>query len=272
MSFQDHIALEQVKSGEYSVTIHDKYWIVAGPNGGYLAALFANAGDLHLNSPERQLRSLTTHFLSPPKLGDAKIMVTTERSGRLVDFLRFELVQGDKTLLLATGVWGVKGASPSSPQLRMPDVPPPDKCIPIDRIIEHPIRLREQWETRSAMTPELTQDTIGQQRQEADLSWWIRPAEPTATGAPLIVAISDALPPPVFSITPQIRFVPTIDLTVHIRAELSTIDWPAAEWVLVRFVTRHVSNGYLEEDGQIWLQDGTLLGMSRQLSVAKQLN
>ena len=84
MSFQDHIALEQVGTGEYNLTIHDKYWIVAGPNGGYLAALFANAGNLHLNSPERQLRSLTTHFLSPPKLGEARITVKTERSGRLV--------------------------------------------------------------------------------------------------------------------------------------------------------------------------------------------
>ena len=109
MSFQDHIALEEVGTGEYNLTIHDKYWIVAGPNGGYLAALFANAGNLHLNSPERQLRSLTTHFLSPPKLGEARITVKTERSGRLVDFLRLELVQNDRTLLLATGVWGSAG-------------------------------------------------------------------------------------------------------------------------------------------------------------------
>ena len=269
MSFQDHIALEQVGTGEYSLTIHDKYWIVAGPNGGYLAALFANAGNLHLNSPERQLRSLTTHFLSPPKLGEARITVKTERSGRLVDFLRLELVQNDRTLLLATGVWGSAGESPPEPQLKMPKVPSPDKCTPIDKIIEHPIRLREQWETRSAMGEKLTQQAIGQQRQEAELSWWIRPVEPTLTGTPLIVAISDALPPPIFAMAPQIQFVPTVDLTVHIRAEINTLDWPAAEWVLVRFATRHISHGYLEEDGQIWLRDGTLLGMSRQLSVAK---
>ena len=123
MSFQDHIALEEVGTGEYNLTIHDKYWIVAGPNGGYLAALFANAGNLHLNSPERQLRSLTTHFLSPPKLGEARITVKTERSGRLVDFLRLELVQNDRTLLLATGVWGSAGESPPEPQLKMPKVP-----------------------------------------------------------------------------------------------------------------------------------------------------
>ena len=269
MSFQDYIALEQIDTGEYTVTIHDKYWIVAGPNGGYLAALFANAGNLHINSPGRQLRSLTTHFLSPPKLGDARITVTTERSGRLVDFLRFKLVQNNKTLLLATGVWGSAGESPTTPQLKIPDVPSPDECTPIDRIIEHPIRLREQWETRSAMGAELTQETIGQKKREPDLSWWIRPIEHTMTGAPLIVAISDALPPPIFTTSPQIQFVPTIDLTVYIRADLSTVDWPANEWVLVRFVTRHVSHGYLEEDGQIWLRDGTLLGMSRQLSVAK---
>ncbi len=269
MAFHDHIALKKVDTGKYHVTIHDKYWIVAGPNGGYLAALLANAGDLHINSPNRQLRSLTTHFLSTPKLGEATLTVTTERSGRLVNFLRLELCQNDKTILLGTGVWGLSGDSPSSPNLAMPNVPPPLKCPPINKLTEQPTRLHEQWDIRSAHATEITQASIDELGPDPDLSWWIRPAVQTITSAPLIVAISDALPPPIFVATTLLRFVPTVDLTVHIRADLNTINWPADEWVLARFVTRHVSHGFLEEDGEMWLSDGTLLGMSRQLSVAK---
>ena len=259
----------KIETGKYRVTIHNKYWIVAGPNGGYLAALLANAGDLHINSPDRQLRSLTTHFLSPPQLGEAILTVSTERSGRLVDFLRLELHQNNKTILLGTGVWGLSGSSPSSPQLKIPDVPPPEKCPLINRLTEQPTLLHEQWEIRSALTTEVTQASIDQLGPDPDLFWWIRPTEHTITSAPLIVAISDALPPPIFVASTLIRYVPTIDLTVHIRADLNTTSWSGAEWVLARFVTKHVSHGFLEEDGQMWLRDGTLLGMSRQLSVAK---
>jgi len=269
MAFHDHIALTKIELGKYRVTIHDKYWIVAGPNGGYLAALLANAGDLHINSPDRQLRTLTTHFLSPPQLGEATLTVSIERSGRRVDFLRLELCQDGKTILLGTGVWGLSGDDSSSLQLIMPDVPPPEECTPINRLTEQPTRLHEQWEIRSTHSTEVTHASIDELGSDPDLFWWIRPTEHTITNAPLIVAISDALPPPIFVASSLIRFVPTIDLTVHVRADLNTTRWTADEWVFTRFVTRHVAHGFLEEDGYMWLKDGTLLGMSRQLSVAK---
>ncbi|MBG01944.1 MAG: hypothetical protein CL470_06710 [Acidimicrobiaceae bacterium] len=268
MAFNDDIALKKLDTGKYHLNIHDKYWIVAGPNGGYLAALLANAGDLHVNSPDRQLRSLTTHFLAPPKVGEATITVSTERSGRLVDFLRLELRQNSKTILLGTGVWGLSGDSPDTPRLTMPDVPGPLECSPINRLTEQSTRLHEQWEIRSAHSNG-TAKSIEELGPEPDLLWWIRPVQLTTPNAPLVVAISDALPPPIFVTSAGFRFVPTIDLTVHLRADLKTMEWRTDSWVLARFVTRHIANGFLEEDGQMWLSDGTLIGMSRQLSIAK---
>jgi acyl-CoA thioesterase len=57
--------------------------------------------------------------------------------------------------------------------------------------------------------------------------------------------------------------VPTIDLTVHVRNPVP----PGTEWVLVRFTTRALAGGFLEEDGELWHPDGTLLAQSRQLAV-----
>jgi hypothetical protein len=37
--------------------------------------------------------------------------------------------------------------------------------------------------------------------------------------------------------------------------------------VLVRFRTRTSADGFLEEDGQIWAPDGTLIAQSRQLAI-----
>ena len=50
---------------------------------------------------------------------------------------------------------------------------------------------------------------------------------------------------------------------MHFRGE------PARDsaWCLVRFRTREVGAGYLEESGEVWSTDGRLLADSRQLAV-----
>ena len=55
---------------------------------------------------------------------------------------------------------------------------------------------------------------------------------------------------------------PTIDLTVHIRAPL-----PVTGPLLARFTSRLASDGFFEEDGELWAPDGTLVAQSRQLAL-----
>ena len=53
----------------------------------------------------------------------------------------------------------------------------------------------------------------------------------------------------------------TIQLTVHLRAH------PAPGWLACRATTRFVSNGYHEEDFEVWDSAGTLVAQSRQLAL-----
>ncbi|MBB33669.1 MAG: hypothetical protein CL455_08470 [Acidimicrobiaceae bacterium] len=262
MALHDDVALQALGSGVFETEIVDRYWIVVGPNGGYLAALVASAGDTHVADSARQLRSLTIHYLLPPKLGKVRINVQAVRSGKSVDFLRFEMLQDDKPVLVATGVWALSSKAIEGPTLIMPEVPSPGLCLPGVRLTEKPTRLHEQWEIRSV-------DTLETNTQTPDLTWWIRPAKETPMSSSLVVAIADALPPPIFVLSPDLKSVPTIDLTVHIRTDLASVNWDSDSWVLVHFTTTHVSGGFLEEDGYIWHQNGTLLGMSRQLALAR---
>jgi len=269
MALHDDIALQVLGSGSFAGEIVDNYWIASGPNGGYLGALLASAGDLHVGEVARQLRSLTVHYLLPPKLGPIAIKVETVRSGKSVEFLRLAMIQEDVPVLVATGAWALGSETVGNPTLTMPEVPPPNSCPSGVRLTEKPTRLHEQWEIRSV---ENNRDPVNSQDPATlapDLTWWIRPATGTPMSSSLIVAIADALPPPIFVTFPTLRLVPTIDLTVHIRTDLASVNWRSDSWALVHFSTTHASEGFLEEDGRIWHQDGTLLGMSRQLALAR---
>ena len=77
MAFHKDIALTPVKDGLFQTEIIEDYWIIVGPNGGYLGALLTSAGDIHVGKDSHQLRGLTIHYLSPPKLGTTQVSVET---------------------------------------------------------------------------------------------------------------------------------------------------------------------------------------------------
>lgn len=84
------------------------------------------------------------------------------------------------------------------------------------------------------------------------------------------MAYADAWPPAVFvsDALPRVAGgVPTLDLTVHVRTPLPVPDMRPDDPVLVVFKTREVSQGLLEEDGEIWSPGGRLLAHSRQLAM-----
>lgn len=264
MSFDDATLVQPLAAGRYRCHVSKDYWVVRGPNGGYLAAILTRAGEAHLADPSRQLRSLTVHYLRPPGEGAAEIEVTTEQLGRSVAYLRITMTQGDRPILLATGAWATPREGFDFPGWPAPEVAPPEACPDLTRVREgHSIPIHGQWEIRSA-----TEGAMFGSGQAPDLIWWIRPRVPRTLDAALLVAISDALPPPIFVTEVGPMAVPTIDLTIHVRALLANVAWTPGDWILARFTTQYASGGFLEEDGAIWTAGGVLLAHSRQLALS----
>ena len=265
MAFHDDIILQEVSSGLFATEIIEDYWIIVGPNGGYLGALITNAAEMHLEREPYQLRGITIHYLTPPKLGPIEIRVTTIRTGKSVTFLQFEMTQNSVVVLVATGSWASINEGIESPQIMIPDVPGPENCPVSTRITDSPTRLHEKWEIRSVNQAL----SASFENNNSRMQWWIRPKETTPMSSSLIVAAADALPPPIFFQSDKIKMAPTIDLTIHVRADIDSVQWNGASWLLAEFVTSHASGGFIEEDGLIWNDAGTLICMSRQLALAR---
>lgn len=257
--------LVETGPGEYDARIDTGWWVVQGPNGGYIAALVLGAMQRSLADEERVPRSLTVHYTSPPSEGPAQIEAQIERSGRSLSTVTARLLQGGKLRALAVGAFSTPRPSAEFSDLQMPEMPPASQIEPEQGTA--PIALRERYDLRSI--PGTGRDANS---ETATTAAWIRP-DPAVRplDAPLLAAYSDAIEPSVFAL-PESRGlrgpVPTVDLTIHFRNHDRWAEIGPEDHCLALTRTRLVEGGFLEEDGEIWSPDGHLLVHSRQLAVA----
>ena len=263
--FERDTAVVEVRPGVYRGCMDVGWWIVRGPNGGYVAAILLRALQAAVGDPARTARSLTVHYLAPPREGECEIAVVIERRGRQLTFASARLTQGERLLATAQGAFAAPLAvEPSFVDARMPDVPAPSACAPLPPA-EIEIPMRRRYEERDVVARRDPTDI--ESGREALAGGWIRFAEPCLLDAVAIAAVSDAWVPAVFSRMTSRNAVPTIDLTVHFRARLPHPTMTLTDFCLSMFRTRVVVDGFLEEDGEIWSPDGVLLAHSRQLGL-----
>jgi acyl-CoA thioesterase len=252
MSSPAGFATEVLGEGRHRTRIDRGWWVGRGPNGGYIAALIVRAMEAELDAPDRQLRSLTVHYLRVPPEGEVDVLVTIERSGRALSTVTARMLDGDKLLALAVGAFS--SAYPSAidyDDAAMPDVQPPH-AMPEPR--DGPMPISSQWRMKGALGRDGKAHTGG----------WMAPRDEQPLDAALVVALTDAWIPAPFVLKREPFAAPTIDLTVHIRAPLPQPPQP----VLGDFRSAVSRDGFFEEDGLLWTPDGTLLAQSRQLALA----
>lgn len=262
--FDRDTRVRPVGEGLFEARLDEGWWIVRGPNGGYLAAVLLNAMAAAVADPVRMARSLTVHYLRPPQVGPVGIATVRERVGRSLTTVSARMVQEGRLQALALAAFSAPRETATLHQAVMPRVPAPEEVAL--RRSDTPIPIHERYEQRPALGGS---PFDGVRTAEALTGGWLRLAEPRPVDAPLLAAYADAWPPAVFScrdLPMPVGGVPTVDLTVHFRA-LPPAGTPPDEPVLVVFRSREVSDGFLEEDGEIWSRGGVLLAQSRQLAV-----
>src|SRR5688572_4870542 len=127
--FDADTALQQDSDGVFTGRIDRGWWIIAGPNGGYVAAILLRAAMDTLGDADRTPLILTTHYLLPPREGPIRVEVTPVRVGRSVATLTVQAFQEDALFAMATAALTAPRELPyDHRELAMPDVAPPPEC------------------------------------------------------------------------------------------------------------------------------------------------
>jgi acyl-CoA thioesterase len=263
-SFELDTAVAALRPGTYRGIVSRRWWVERGPNGGYVAAMILRAMTDVVGDAARAPRSLTVHFTAAPEEGPVGIDVGLERAGRALSTLSARMTQGGRLVAVALAAFSRARPSLEYADGRPPEVAPPDVLEPVaSDLIAAPAFL-SQIEERWAFGPQPLSGTA----DGAHLGGWMRPREPQAVDAALLVALCDMWAPAVFAKTTGLVGAPTVDLTVHLRATLP-LERPApGDFLLGSFRTTTASEGFWEEDGELWSREGRLLAQSRQLALA----
>ncbi len=261
-------AVRALGEGRYACQLAPEWSTLAGINGGMLTAILINA--MHAEAgADRQVRSLTVHFLRPPKAGDAQIAVEVLRSGQRSSTVRLRLEQDGRHILEALGTVFVGGLrvvgtwSPEPPQVEGPATADADMTLEGDprrpAVADH-IRYTPRIGPRPLSGTPLAPG------EPARTGGWLELKDPHPITSAVLALFTDMWWPAALGPISEMSFNPTIEFTFHQRTMLPPEGLPPQP-LLLDVTTQASLEGLVDEDTRLFTADGTLLAQSRQLAI-----
>jgi acyl-CoA thioesterase len=260
-AFDAATTIEPSGSGRWRARLDDGWDIAGVPNGGYVMSVAVSAALAELGVPDPL--TVTAHYLTPTSAGPGDIEVERVRAGRRHHTAAVVMRQGGNQVLRMLATCGDLGEAdgPEHLTLRPPKLPPPQDCAtPAQRPGFTPPPITER--VQLALHPDHAGFAVGAPHGVAEMAAWVRFADGRAPDTRSLALFADALAPAVFNLGLPIGWVPTVELTVHVRGR------PQAGWLRAAVRTEAVGGGYLSEDGELWDSAGRLVAQSRQLALA----
>ncbi|MDQ1502832.1 MAG: hypothetical protein QOD57_559 [Actinomycetota bacterium] len=248
----------------FTAGISHRWDTVGPPNGGFLLALAVRG--LAEAVPFPDPITVTGHFFRPARHTPVELHVERIRAGKAHASAMVRLDQDGKEILRALGTFSdlAAGAGSDRSDARPPPLPPPEECLPVRELQPR------QWDDLPGRMPELYRAIdvrlARPERREvgeiARLEGWMRFVDGRDPDVAALPLLADAFPPAVLDVADSV-WVPTVELTVHVRGR------PAPGWIAASFRTRFLRHGYFEEDGELWDSTGRLVALSRQMAVTR---
>ncbi|MET9565485.1 thioesterase family protein [Streptomyces tauricus] len=265
--FDRDTAVTRREPGVYDIDLSAGWTIISAVNGGYLLAVLGRALADALPHPDPF--TISAHYLTASRPGPAVVRTDVVRTGRTLSTGQASLFQYDdegheveRIRVLAS--YGDLDGLPDDVRTTAtpPAIPPIDQCfgasdspdsapVPGSSAIADRLMLK--------LDPGTLGWALGAPSGRGEMRAWFgladgRDADPLS----LLLAV-DALPPTAFELGLS-GWVPTVELTVHVRAR------PAPGPLRIAITTRNLAGGFLEEDAEVWDSADRLVAQSRQLA------
>jgi hypothetical protein len=226
---------------------------VEGVFGGHLLGVAVDAA----RRPGYRVQALSLSFVSSVHPGPVEVSTEPVHQGRSTATVRLSLSQTGRVRVhgLASLVRALVSAEPAQRWEAEPaPVRPGPEAAPPHVAAYGPLAYLDRLEVRSAGAASLADGT----------TLWVRAVDPAASGlmAPgLLASYLDVAPPGLFAAHPPPRFVPSLDLTVHLSSRVEHAD--VGEWFSVHNRTLW-SDTFGVDDCELRDVGGHLLALLRQ--------
>ena len=249
----------EVGPGDWRTEISPAWSIGDAANGGYAAAPVVRVLREGCGHPDPM--SVATTFLRPVRGGPATIRGGTVRAGRSTTVAAGSLRQEHKDRLRVEAVFGDLAAPGGDTGTALTVPPPPlvgpDRCIDRRELAQGvALPILDRLDVR--IDPA---DAVAGESDRAVISGWIRFSDGAPPSTLALLLFADAFPPSLFALLGTIGWVPTLELTVHVRRR------PVEGWIQARFECDDLVDGRMIETGALWDESGRLVARSRQLAL-----
>lgn len=251
--FASDTAIEAVAENHYRAVLREGWRVGEVPNGGYVLAIAGRA--LRDALPHKDPMSVNAFYLAPTTLGPIDLFVEVLRSGGSTSFAEVRMVQAGELKVKVTAAFttlnALTGESWSAQDA--PTIPPPEAG---QRLPEKRIEFRDSVDITLVSGAEVFTQRVT--NGSGVFSGWARLRDGSEPDVISLLLFADAFPPPVFTLYGLVGWVPTVELSVQVRAH------PAPGPLQGRLVSKHLTRGVIEEDGEFWDSQGQLVAISRQ--------
>jgi acyl-CoA thioesterase len=251
--------------GRWTAQLVEGWDIFGITNGGYLMSIATRA--MESESGGRTLIAATGTYLNPARPGPVEVDVEVLKKGRSLSTLRASLSRDGTALAYVSGVFADAVRPVGDANLVLgapPKLPPPNECVKVEPSDTGPLPPPFSGKVDLRLHPDDAGMIYGKRATHTLMRGWFRLRDGERLTAHAVVLAADAFPPAIFNSDLTVGWTPTVELTVQVRNP-SPVGWLAC-----RYATRFVTDGMLEEDGEIWDESGDPVALSRQLALVPQ--
>jgi acyl-CoA thioesterase len=263
--FQSALTLTQISEQVFSFIPDSKYFVGNTPHGGYLMALMNKA--LVSVLPHPSVINSNIYYLDRTEDAPAELHVEVIRTSRGSSMGQVRLIQDGRLTCIFSGLCsdfhymkGYDGLKTSLPEIMDSVDPKTFKTMSYENFkvgatpsfiqqLEISVHPEHAWWDRSISTDDA----------DARCSAYLELSGGSADEF-VLSYLSDILPPVVQNKYGSLGWIPTLTLTTNIR------QLPTTNRLFIDGVAKDISNGYFEQDCNIWDLNGNLVATSRQLA------